>query len=191
MDYSIRPATEDDAAAMLAIYAPYVEETAITFETAVPTADEFRQRVRQTIAQYPWILMESQEEDIVGYSYAGPFKRRAAYNWAVETSIYLRRDIHGQGLGRRLYQELERTLHAMGIRNLNACIACTDRPDDPFLSNGSVLFHEKMGYTIVGTFHTCGFKLGRWYDMLWMEKMIGDHDGQPAPVVPFPELQGL
>ena len=188
MDYITRAATVDDAEAMLAIYEPYVEETAITFETVVPSPTDFRNRVAKTIARYPWILAEDVEEGIVGYAYAGPFKQRAAYDWSVETSIYLRRDLHGRGLGRRLYQELERILHAMGIRNLNACIACTDRTDDPFLSNGSVLFHEKLGYTLVGTFHNCGFKLGRWYDMVWMEKAIGAHDGAPEPVIPFSRL---
>ena len=189
MDYYIRTATVDDAEAMLAIYRPYVEKTAITFETTVPSLAEFRQRVSNTLAGYPWILAESAEEGIVGYAYAGPYKNRAAYDWTVETSIYLRHDVRGQGLGRRLYEELERILMAMGIRNLNACIACTDRVDDPFLTNGSVLFHEKLGYTMVGTFHSCGFKLGRWYDMLWMEKMIGPHDGAPHDIIPFSQLR--
>ena len=188
MDYIIRVATIDAAEAMLAIYEPYVEETAITFETVVPSLADFRNRVKETVTRYPWILAENAQEGIVGYAYVGPFKRRAAYDWSVETSIYLRRDIRGQGLGRRLYQELERILQAMGIRNLNACIACTDRTDDPFLSNESIRFHEKLGYTLVGTFHNCGFKLGRWYDMLWMEKAIGAHDGAPTPVVPFSQL---
>ena len=188
MDYIIRAATIDDAEAMLAIYEPYVEETAITFETVMPTLADFRNRVLRIGARYPWILTESAEEGIVGYAYAGPFKQRAAYDWSVETSIYLRRDIRGRGLGRRLYQELERILKSMGIRNLNACIACTDRANDPFLSNESILFHEKLGYSFVGTFHGCGFKLGRWYDMLWMEKAIGAHDGAPTPVVPFSQL---
>ena len=173
---------------MLAIYEPYVEETAITFETVVPSLADFRNRVKETVTRYPWILAENAQEGIVGYAYVGPLKRRAAYDWSVETSIYLRRDIRGQGLGRRLYQELERILQAMGIRNLNACIACTDRTDDPFLSNESIRFHEKLGYTLVGTFHNCGFKLGRWYDMLWMEKAIGAHDGAPTPVIPFSQL---
>ena len=188
MDYTIRVAAIDDAEAMLAIYEPYVEETAITFETVVPSLADFRNRVKETVTRYPWILAENAQEGIVGYAYAGPFKRRAAYDWSVETSIYLRRDIRGRGIGRRLYQELERILQAMGIRNLNACIACTDRTDDPFLSNESIRFHEKLGYTLVGTFHNCGFKLGRWYDMLWMEKAIGAHDGAPTPVIPFSQL---
>ena len=188
MDYTIRVAAIGDAEAMLAIYKPYVEETAITFETAVPSPDEFRSRVGETIARYPWILAESAQEGIVGYAYAGPFKRRTAYDWSVETSIYLRRDIRGRGLGRQLYLELEGLLRQMGIRNLNACIACTDRAGDPFLSNESILFHEKLGYTLVGTFHKCGFKLGRWYDMVWMEKAIGAHDGAPTPVIPFSQL---
>ena len=188
MNYTLRVATVDDADAMLAIYAPYVEETAITFEVAAPTPEAFRERVRLTLTKYPWIVAETPDEGIIGYAYAAPFKNRAAYDWAVETSIYLRRDIRGRGIGCRLYEELERILGRMGIRNLNACIACTDRADDPYLTNGSVLFHKKLGFTMVGTFHNCGFKLGGWYSMLWMEKMISPHDAKPRPIIPFPQL---
>ena len=189
MDYTIRVATVADARDMLAIYRPYVQETAITFEVEAPPLEAFCERIELTLTKYPWIVAESAEEGIVGYAYAAPFKNRAAYDWSVETSIYLRRDIRGRGLGRRLYEELESLLALMGIRNLNACIACTDRADDPYLTNGSVLFHEKMGYAIVGTFHDCGFKLGRWYSMLWMEKMIAPHDEAPQPIIPFPQLE--
>ena len=188
MDYTIRTVTVADTDALLAIYEPYVRETAITFEIEVPSRAEFCDRVAHTLVKYPWIVAECPGEGIVGYAYAAPFKNRAAYDWSVETSIYLRRDIRGRGLGRALYEELERLLKLMGIRNLNACIACTDRVDDPYLTNRSVIFHEKMGYAMVGTFHNCGFKLGRWYSMLWMEKMIAPHDGAPQPIVPFLEL---
>ena len=186
MEFAIRPATVADAEAMLAIYAPYVRETAITFEVAVPTIDEFRQRIVRTTAKYPWLVAEG-PDGVVGYAYANTFKGRAAYDWSVETSIYLDRDLRGRGLGTALYSELERILQLMGIRNLNACIACTERTDDPYLSNASVTFHAKMGYADVGTFHNCGFKLGNWYSMLWMEKMIGPHDCTPDPVASRPE----
>lgn len=187
MDFEIRPATADDAEAMLAIYIPYVEETAITFEIEAPTPADFHARVERTTAKYPWLVAED-AQGIIGYAYAGPFKGRAAYDWSVETSIYLRRDIRGRGIGRALYVALEDALARMGIRNLNACIACTEREDDPYLTNGSVRFHQKLGYSTVGVFHDCGFKLGRWYSMLWMEKMVGPHDAAPDPVIPFPQL---
>lgn len=189
MDCTIRIATVDDAEAMLAVYAPYVKETAITFEVDVPTLEDFRARVVDTLARYPWIVAETADEGVVGYAYASAFKGRAAYDWSVETSIYLHRNVRGRGLGRLLYDELEAILTRMGIRNLNACIACTDRADDPHLSNASVRFHEKLGYNLVGTFHNCGFKLGGWYNMLWMEKFIGPHDPTPDPVVWFSNLE--
>lgn len=188
MDYIIRIATVDDAQAMLELYRPYVLETAITFETHVPSLDDFTERVRRTLLRYPWIVAEDGQGDIVGYAYAGTFKNRSAYDWSVETSIYLRRDMRGHGLGRKLYEELECLLGKMGIKNLNACIAYTEREDDPYLTNGSVRFHGRMGYTMVGIFHDCGFKLGRWYSMVWMEKMLGAHDGAPDPVIPFSQL---
>jgi len=189
MNYRIRTATVADAPAILEIYRPYVEGTAITFETATPALEEFERRIARTLEKFPWIVLEDEGGRVVGYAYAGTFKGRAAYDWSVETSIYLDRNIRGRGLGRMLYDELESILARMGIRNLNACIACTSRPDDPYLTEGSVRFHEKLGYAVVGTFHNCGFKLGGWYDMMWMEKPIGPHDGEPAPVVWFPQLQ--
>lgn len=188
MGYRIRAARAEDAPALLEIYRPYVEATAISFETSTPTPGEFEWRIRTTLQKYPWLVALDEDESPVGYAYASAFKGRAAYDWSVETSIYLRQDIRGRGLGRLLYEALERELARMGIRNLNACIACTDRPDDPYLTNGSVRFHERMGYRTVGTFHDCGFKLGRWYSMLWMEKMLGSHDAPPAPMIPFPQL---
>lgn len=187
MDHTIRTATTADAEAMLAIYRPYVEKTAITFEVETPTIEAFRQRIERTLQKFPWLVLET-ADGVAGYAYANTFKGRAAYDWSVETSIYLDWNLRGNGWGRLLYEELERVLRAMGIRNLNACIACTDRPDDPYLTNGSVRFHEKFGYTIVGTFHDCGFKLGNWYSMMWMEKMIGAHDGAPDDVIWFSEL---
>lgn len=187
-EISIRIARVEDAAEILAVYAPYVEETAITFECSVPTVEEFSRRVENTLGQYPWLVAE-REGEILGYSYAGHFNPRAAYDWAVETAIYLRRDCRGQGLGRRLYHQLEEILQAMGIRNLNACIAYAP-VEDGHLTNASVAFHQKLGYQMVGRFHQCGYKFGRWYDMVWMEKAIGGHPTPVEPVRWFPQLEG-
>jgi phosphinothricin acetyltransferase len=188
MNYRTRTATPGDASAMLEIYRPYVEETAITFEVETPSVEDFERRIVRTLQKFPWIVLEDETGRIIGYAYANTFKGRAAYDWSVETSIYLDRNMRGHGLGHMLYNELEAILGRMGIRNLNACIACTDRPDDPCLTTGSVRFHEKFGYTIVGTFHNCGFKLGNWYSMVWMEKMIAPHDAAPAAPIWFPQL---
>ena len=169
----IREAIISDAEAMLAIYAPYVEQTAITFEYDVPTIDDFRQRLLKVQAKYPWIVAE-QNGRIVGYAYAGAFKERAAYQWAVETSIYVDHNMKRCGIGRQLHEALEQRLKAQGILNMNACISFIETEDE-YLTLDSVRFHEQLGYRQVAHFHLCGKKFGRWYDMIWMEKIIGEH----------------
>ena len=183
---TIRTANLDDAAALLAIYAPYVEQTAITFEYEVPSLEEFRGRIAHTLRRYPYLVAEENGE-ILGYAYTGPFGERAAYSWAVETSIYLRQDVRGKGLGKRLYQALEDVSRAQHVQSLYACIAYPDA-DDAHLSGNSVAFHTHLGYTTVGRFPHCGYKFGTWYNMTWMEKTLGDHAVPPAAFVPFPEL---
>lgn len=183
---TIRTAALDDAAALLAIYAPYVEQTAITFEYEVPSLEEFRGRIAHTLRRYPYLVAEENGE-ILGYAYTGPFGERAAYSWAVETSIYLRQEIRGKGLGKRLYQALEDVSRAQHVQSLYACIAYPDA-DDAHLSGNSVAFHAHLGYTTVGRFPHCGYKFGTWYNMTWMEKTLGDHAVPPAAFVPFPEL---
>lgn len=169
----IREATRSDTESMLAIYAPYIEQTAITFEYEVPTPDVFRQRIEKVQAKYPWIVAED-EGRIVGYAYASAFKERAAYQWSVETSIYVDHNVRRQGVGRRLHDVLEQRLMAQGILNMNACISYIEQEDE-YLTQDSIRFHEQLGYKKVAHFHQCGKKFGRWYDMIWMEKMIGDH----------------
>ena len=124
----IRTARPDDAAALLEIYAPYVTDTAITFEYEIPTQAEFASRIEKTLEKYPYFVAEADGRP-VGYAYAGAFKERAAYDWSVETSIYVRRDLKCMGVGRRLYDALEAALMAQGITNVNACIAYTGEPD--------------------------------------------------------------
>ena len=183
----IRVASAADAAALLAIYAPYVEHTAITFEYTVPTLPEFESRIRRTLERYPWLVAEA-DGKIVGYAYAGPFKARAAYDWAVETTIYVREDRRGTGVGRELYEALEHALFLQNILNVNACIAFAEEANE-YLTNDSYRFHQKMGYKLVGTFHKCGYKFGRWYNMVWMEKHLGEHKEPPAAVKRFEEIR--
>ena len=169
----IRPAVPEDAARLLEIYAPYVEETAITFEYDVPTTEEFRERIEHIRARYPYLVIE-RGGVIQGYAYAGVFKDRAAYDRSCEMTIYLARDAVGGGLGRKLYEALEEALRAKGMLNLYACIGVPEQEDE-YLDHNSEQFHEHMGYRKVGTFHQCGYKFGRWYNMIWIEKMIGEH----------------
>ncbi|MGN0478761.1 MAG: GNAT family N-acetyltransferase [Hominenteromicrobium sp.] len=183
----IRTATENDAEALLGIYAYYVAHTAITFEYEVPTAEEFRGRIRRTLGRYPYLVSERGGR-IVGYAYAGPFKARSAYDWAVETTIYIDKDAHGQGLGRELYTALEHALALQNILNLNACIGYPVEEDE-YLTKNSADFHAHLGYRLVGQFHKCGYKFGRWYDMVWMEKCIAPHPDNPLPVRPFDAIR--
>ena len=176
----IRPATVSDAATLLSIYAYYVEHTAVTFEYDVPMEAEFARRIAAISEKYPYLVLEDGGE-AVGYAYAGVFKDRAAYDWAVETTVYVRRDAHGRGCGRALYEALENELRARHFLNAYACIAWTD-PEDEYLTQASPRFHERMGYRLCGTFRQCGYKFGRWYDMIWMEKLLGDHPARPLPV---------
>lgn len=187
----IRIAVEEDAESLLRIYAWYVENTAITFEYAVPSLEEFRSRIRHTLERYPYLVEENDDGEITGYVYASAFKERAAYDWAVETSIYVARDARRSGSGRRLYAALEKALLLQGICNAEACIAAP-RGEDPFLTADSIRFHEHLGYRMVGQFEKCAYKFGRWYDMVWMERLIGRHPeeaGTLQPVRTFPQIR--
>ena len=176
---TIRTATLSDAQALLNIYSPYVEHTAITFEYDVPSVEEFASRIKNTLQKYPYLVAEKNGR-LLGYAYASPFHERPAYDWAVETSIYVDQNIKHQGIGRRLHDALEDALRSQGILNMNACIACPPEEDED-LDKNSVEFHSHLGYQMVGKFHSCGCKFGRWYHMVWMEKIIGEpHAGQPA-----------
>ena len=183
-DSIIRVARADDAEALARIYAYYVEHTAITFEYEAPDAAEMNARREKILKHYPYLVAE-QAGRAVGYAYAHEFYGRAAYAWSVEASIYIASDARGQGLGRKLYDALERALRVMGVLNINACIAVPRTADDPYLTDGSLAFHKRLGYQMVGTFHQSGCKFGRWYDVAWMEKLLGAHEEPPAAVRDF------
>lgn len=192
----VRVAAPSDAAELLSIYAPYVEKTAVTFELAVPTVEEFERRIAKTLERYPYLVVETagrwpdEPPEIVGYAYAGPFKTRAAYDWAVETSVYVREDMRRCGIGGMLYRALEAALRAQGVLNMNACIAYPAEEDE-YVTHTSTRFHESFGFRMVGVFRQCGHKFGRWYDVSWMEKHLADHpDGQQPPIRPFGEIAG-
>ena len=176
----IRNAKENDARRLLEIYAYYVENTAITFEYDVPSLSEFQNRMKNTIRRYPYLVIEK-DGTIQGYAYAGPFVGRAAYDWSCELTIYLDHAARKCGLGRMLYEALEDRLRNMGILNLYACIGYPQTADE-YLNKNSAEFHAHLGFQTVGEFHSCGYKFGRWYDMIWMEKVIGEHQMEQKPV---------
>ncbi len=169
----IRNASPADAEAILEIYSYYVEHTAITFEYTVPAPEEFRERIRHTLEKYPYLVME-QDGKLIGYAYAGSFVGRKAYDWSCEMTIYLDHTVQKKGHGRRLYAALEDRLKSMGILNLYACIGYPETEDE-YLTKNSAEFHAHLGYSHAGRFRKCGYKFGRWYDMIWMEKIIGEH----------------
>ncbi len=183
----IRIANPRNADKLLAIYAPYVEKTAITFEYEVPSVEEFAKRIEQTLMRYPYLVAEADQE-ILGYAYAGMFHVRPAYDWSVETSVYVDMNYRGREIGRKLYDSLEKELLRQGITNMNACIAYPEKSDE-YLTDDSVRFHEKMGFQMVGQFHQCAYKFGRWYHMVWMEKLIGVHGKEQAKVKPYREIE--
>ncbi len=186
----IRLATPEDAAEMLKIYAHYVVNTAISFEYEVPSEEEFRERIESTLKRYPYIVAE-QEGHIIGYAYVSIFHERKAYDWAVETSIYVDELRKHKGIGGKLHDALEQMLKTQGILNMNACIAWPNGDEDETLTKNSGEFHAHLGYHMVGEFQKCGYKFHRWYNMIWMEKIIGEHaDEQPSPI-PFSQLEDI
>lgn len=172
--YEIRKAEITDAKRLLEIYDYYVKNTAITFEYETPSLDEFASRMENIMKRYPYLVIEK-DNRIEGYAYAGIFKNRAAYDWSCETTIYLDHNERKNGMGRMLYVALEEKLKEMGILNMYACIGYPDEEDE-YLTKNSALFHEHLGFAKVGEFHKCGYKFGRWYNMIWMEKIIGEHN---------------
>ncbi len=189
-DIRIRIASPCDGEKLLKIYGPYVEKTAVTFEYQIPGVEEFSERIEKTMRRYPYLVAERGGEP-VGYAYAGAFHDRAAYDWAVETSIYVAWNEKKTGIGRKLHDMLEKALKKQGILNMNACVACPWGEEDEYLTRNSLEFHRHLGYRLVGEFCQCGYKFGRWYNMAWLEKHIGEHLGdQPAPVA-FREVRDM
>ena len=184
---TIRTATPDDAKGLLEIYGPYIENTAITFEYTVPTVEEFAERIRKTLEKYPY-LVAMDGEQIVGYAYANQFHTRAALSWAVEASIYLDSAYRQNGIGRQLYALLEDILKKQNVTNLYVSIADIDRVDE-HLTNASIKFHEKLGFKLNARFTKCGYKFGKWYDLVYMEKFIGVHEGEMPGPAAFDEIR--
>lgn len=172
-DISIRFAKSEDAKELLKIYAYYVTDTAISFETEVPSEKEFKLRIEEVLKSYPFIVA-CKDDEILGYAYLHSFVGRKAYELSAETTIYLNPDKKKMGIGKKLYSVLEDIAKAQNITNLYSCIGYVDKEDE-YLNNNSVQFHEHIGFRMVGKFENCGHKFGRWYHMVWMEKIIGEH----------------
>ena len=159
----IRPVTLADAPELVRIYAPYVENTAITFEYDVPTTEEFERRIEKTLQRFPYLVAEENDQ-VLAYAYASTYYDRSAYDWAVEVSVYVDQDYHGQRLGTRLYEALESELEARCYLRFLACIALPNP--------ASIALHEKRGYVQVAHFPKIGYKFNKWHDIVWMQKTI-------------------
>lgn len=177
----IRYARESDIPAMLGIYAPYVEHTTYSFEYTVPTEAEFLRRFRDHVAQFPWLVWE-EEGRVAGYAYAGAPWERMAYSWSAEASIYLAPEAQGRGIGRQLYARLEQLLTAQGYRMLYALITSENE--------GSLAFHRAVGYRFRTHFENCGYKMGRWMGVIWMEKQLGALGNPENPPKNWMEIEG-
>ena len=176
----IRLADEADAGAMLAIYAPYVRDTAISFETEPPSEEEFQGRVRATLEVGLWLLCEA-GGSVLGYAYAGRFHARHAYQWTVEVTAYVNADHHRKGVGLGLYTSLLGCLALQGFRRAVGVIALPNP--------ASVGLHERMGFAPAGVLRAVGYKHGRWHDVGWWQRVLGEHDPSPAPPRPPEALQ--
>ena len=161
----IRPATPDDAAAVRAIYAPHVTDSATSFETEVPSVDEVRQRIEAVLATHPW-LVDEDADGVAGYAYAGPHRARAAYGWAAEVSVYVDGRTRRRGVARGLYDALLERLRAQGFALALAGITLPNP--------ASVGFHEALGFRPVGVFPALGFKHGAWHDVGWWTLRLRD-----------------
>lgn len=165
----VRGATDADAAAIRAIYEPIVEDTAISFEVAPIAAEEIRRRMAGS-PRLPW-LVATQGERIVGYAYASSHRQRAAYRWSAECSAYVADGYRGQGVGRRLYEQLVAEMRELGFVSLLAGITL---PNDP-----SVRLHEALGFRLAGVFRHVGFKHGAWHDVGWWQLAVSEVPTRP------------
>ena len=176
----IRIATEADVPAILAIYAPYVKHTTVSFEYDVPCKKEFMQRFYDITAQFPWLVWE-EDGEILGYAYASYPYARAAYRWCAEPSVYLKPEAQGRKIGTNLYAALEEILKIQGYQVLYALITEENAP--------SLAFHEKLGYRKSVLFPSCGFKLGRWLGVYWLEKRLVSVETPKSFPTPFSQLR--
>ena len=170
---NIRLAKPLDAAALLAIYAPYVENTAITFEYDVPTVEDFANRIEKILEKYPYLVAE-EDGVVLGYAYASTYYARAAYDWAVELSVYVSQDARGKGVGSKLYDKLEDMLDQMGYIHFLACISLPNE--------ASLALHRKRGYQQVAHFPKIGYKFNRWHDIVWLQKSL-EKDVRPIKLL--------
>jgi len=175
----IRLATTSDARGILDIYAPYIENTSFTFETEVPSESDFVKRISDYLQNWPWIVCDV-NGIIAGYAYAARYRERTAYQWSVESSVYIHDDFQRNGIASALYRSLNEILKIQGYRNVYAVI---NLPNEK-----SVAFHEKCGYRYFATYEQVGYKLGKWKNVGWWRLILNEFNMEPEPPIPFSAL---
>ena len=179
MQSKIRVATPGDAAGILAIYAPYIEQTSYTFETDIPSKEAFAERIRNNLLQWPWLVCEA-DGIITGYAYASRHRERTAYQWSTECSVYIHDNYQRFGIARVLYFALFEILQKQGFYNVYAVI---NLPNEK-----SVSLHEKMGFNWFATYEQVGYKLGQWKNVGWWRLILNQFGVEPAPPELFSEM---
>ena len=195
MESHVRIATPDDAGAVRDIYAPFCESTAVTFEETPPTEAEMAERIESTLEEYPWLVCErdnaerssassrtqSGDGEVVGYAYASKLRKRRAYQWTVELSVYAADDARGAGVGRALYESLFEILRRQGVRDAYA-VTTVPNPE-------SVAFHERMGFERLVDFPAMGYSNDEWRDVAWWRRSLLEKPAEPDPILPFADLR--
>lgn len=172
----LRLAKPADSGDILAIYAPYIEKTSFTFETDVPSPEAFAERISSYLESWPWLVCEV-DGVIAGYAYAARYRERVAYQWSVESSVYVHDDHQRKGIARILYSALFKILKRQGFRNVYAVI---NLPNEK-----SVAFHESLGFSYFATYEQVGYKLGQWKNVGWWRLIVNEFDHEPAAPVLF------
>ena len=176
----IRPALSSDASSILDIYAPYILNTTVSFETEVPAIKDFTQRIMTNQESYPWLVYDSGGV-IAGYAYASKHRDRAAYQWSVESSVYVNKGFEQQGIATKLYQTLFQILKYQGCRNLYAGITLPNEK--------SVNFHQKMGFNKIADYRNIGYKFNGWHTVSWYELQLNDYSDAPVPFMKWGQIE--
>lgn len=174
----IRDAKLSDTQRLLDIYRPYIEESAVSFETTVPSIQDFGLRIEENLKTFPWLVLEK-ERTIIGYAYAGQFHSRSAYSWSVESSVYVAKEFQRQGVGRELYNKLFDILKMQGVVNVFAGATLPNI--------GSVRLHERLGFKHIGVYKKVGFKFEKWWDVGWWQLEF-QRPSIPSKIIPYLEL---
>jgi L-amino acid N-acyltransferase YncA len=174
-DFKIRLAREADAPAILEIYAPVVQESPTSFEYEIPSLDEIKSRIRETMKRFPW-LVATHADRVVGYAYASEHRVRKAYQWAVEASVYIHPDFYRQGIGKKLYLDLFERLRKQNFEQVIIGIT--------FPNEASVKLHEVMGFKKIGVYPAIGFKFEKWHDVGWWYLPLNPNLENPRPIKP-------